>query len=163
MKWYRTKEKNPIKQEVIAFFMREDDYDEYENGIFTVRKVDGDYYIILHNEDEKIDTLKLEDEKQEINRRIELEYENNKFIFESLIAQMGGELFVRYGLGVKEIEMLGSFKQMGGARLKLNNNKIVRIALNYSDLYDIQFFDGEKLEKEYEDVYFDELLDILMN
>ena len=46
--------------------------------------------------------------------------------------------------------------------LKLNNNKIVRIALNYRDLYDIQFFDGEKVEKEYEDVYFDELLDILL-
>ncbi|MFV0578816.1 MAG: hypothetical protein ACK5NU_09155 [Fusobacterium ulcerans] len=163
MKWVKTKEKNPVKQEAIAFFMREDDYDKYENGIFTVRKVDEDYYIILHNKDEKIDTLKLEDEKQGINRKIELEYKNNKFILESLIAQMGGELFVRYGLGVKEIEMLGSFKQMGGARLKLNNNKVVRIALNYSDLYDIQFFDGEKIEKEYEDVYFDELLDILLD
>ncbi|MDU1912520.1 hypothetical protein [Fusobacterium sp.] len=163
MKWNKTKEKNPIKQEAIAFFMREDDYQEYKNGIFTVRKVDEDYYIILHNKDENIDTLNLEDEKQEINRRIELEYQNNKFILESLIAQMGGEFFVRYGLGVKEIEMLGSFKQMGGARLKLNNNKIVRISLNYSDLYDIQFFDGEKIEKEYEDVYFDELLDVLMD
>ena len=163
MKWYRTKEKNPVKQEAIAFFMREDDYDEYENGIFTVKKVAEDYYIILHNKDENIDILNLEDEKQEINRRIELEYENNKFIFESLIAQMGGELFVRYGLGVKEIEMLGSFKQMGGARLKLNNNKIVRIALNYSDLYDIQFFDGEKIEREYKDVYFDEIIDILLD
>lgn len=163
MKWVKTKEKNPVKQEAIAFFMREDDYDEYKKGIFTVRKVAEDYYIILHNKDENIDTLKLEDEKQEINRRIELEYKNNKFIFESLIAQIGGELFVRYGLGVKEIEMLGSFKQMGGARLKLNNNKIVRIALNYSDLYDIQFFDGEKIEKEYEDVYFDEIIDILLD
>ena len=76
---------------------------------------------------------------------------------------MGGEFFVRYGLGVKEIEMLGSFKQMGGARLKLNNNKIVRIALNYSDLYDIQFFDGEKIEREYKDVYFDEIIDILLD
>ena len=103
MKWIKTKEKNPVKQEAIAFFMREDDYDEYENGIFTVKKVDGDYYIILHNKDENIDTLNLEDEKQEINRKIELEYQNNKFILESLIAQMGGELFVRYGLGVKEI------------------------------------------------------------
>lgn len=163
MKWVKTKEKNPVKQEAIAFFMREDDYDEYENGIFTVKKVAEDYYIILHNKDENIDTLNLEDEKQEINRKIELEYQNNKFILESLIAQMGGEFFVRYGLGVKEIEMLGSFKQMGGARLKLNNNKIVRISLNYSDLYDIQFFDGEKIEKEYEDVYFDELLDVLMD
>lgn len=163
MKWVKTKEKNPVKQEAIAFFMREDDYDKYENGIFTVKKVAEDYYIILHNKDENIDTLNLEDEKQEINRKIELEYQNNKFILESLIAQMGGEFFVRYGLGVKEIEMLGSFKQMGGARLKLNNNKIVRIALNYSDLYDIQFFDGEKIEKEYEDVYFDELLDILLD
>lgn len=163
MKWYKTKEKNPVKQEAIAFFMREDDYDEYENGIFTVKKVAEDYYIILHNKDEKIDTLKLKDEKQEINRKIELEYQNNKFIQESLIAQMGGEFFVRYGLGVKEIEMLESFKQMGGARLKLNNNKIVRISLNYSDLYDIQFFDGEKIEKEYEDVYFDELLDVLVD
>ena len=163
MKWYKTKEKNPVKQEAIAFFMREDDYDEYKKGIFTVRKIDEDYYIILHNKNENIDTLKLEDEKQEINRKIELEYKNNKFILESLIAQMGGELFVGYGLGVKEIEMLGSFKQMGGARLKLNNNKIVRIALNYRDLYDIQFFDGEKIEKEYEDVYFDELLDVLMD
>lgn len=163
MKWYKTKEKNPVKQEAIAFFMREDDYDEYENGIFTVKKVAEDYYIILHNKDEKIDTLKLKDEKQEINRKIELEYQNNKFIQESLIAQMGGEFFVRYGLGVKEIEMLESFKQMGGARLKLNNNKIVRISLNYSDLYDIQFFDGEKIEKKYEDVYFDELLDVLVD
>ena len=163
MKWYRTKEKNPVKQEAIAFFMREDDYDEYENGIFTVKKVAGDYYIILHNKDENIDILNLEDEKQEINRKIELEYQNNKFIVESLIAQMGGEFFVRYGLGVKEIEMLGSFKQMGGARLKLNNNKIVRIALNYSDLYDIQFFDGEKIEREYKDVYFDEIIDILLD
>lgn len=163
MKWNKTKEKNPIKQEAIAFFMREDDYQEYKNGIFTVRKVDEDYYIILHNKDENIDTLNLEDEKQKINRKIELEYQNNKFIQESLIAQMGGEFFVRYGLGVKEIEMLGSFKQMGGARLKLNNNKIVRIALNYSDLYDIQFLDGEKIEKEYEDVYFDEVLDVLMD
>ncbi|EHO77224.1 hypothetical protein [Fusobacterium ulcerans] len=163
MKWYRTKEKNPVKQEAIAFFMREDDYDEYENGIFTVKKVAEDYYIILHNKDENIDILNLEDEKQEINRKIELEYQNNKFIVESLIAQMGGEFFVRYGLGVKEIEMLGSFKQMGGARLKLNNNKIVRIALNYSDLYDIQFFDGEKIEREYKDVYFDEIIDILLD
>ena len=163
MKWYRTKEKNPVKQEAIAFFMREDDYDEYENGIFTVKKVAEDYYIILHNKDENIDILNLEDEKQEINRKIELEYQNNKFIVESLIAQMGGENFVRYGLGVKEIEMLGSFKQMGGARLKLNNNKIVRIALNYSDLYDIQFFDGEKIEREYKDVYFDEIIDILLD
>ena len=163
MKWVKTKEKNPVKQEAIAFFMREDDYDEYENGIFTVKKVAEDYYIILHNKDENIDTLNLEDEKQEINRKIELEYQNNKFIVESLIAQMGGEFFVRYGLGVKEIEMLGSFKQMGGARLKLNNNKIVRISLNYSDLYDIQFFNGEKIEKEYEDVYFDEIIDILLN
>ena len=163
MKWYRTKEKNPVKQEAIAFFMREDDYDEYENGIFTVKKVAEDYYIILHNKDENIDILNLEDEKQEINRKIELEYQNNKFIVESLIAQMGGEFFVRYGLGVKEIEMLGSFKQMGGARLKLNKNKIVRIALNYSDLYDIQFFDGEKIEREYKDVYFDEIIDILLD
>lgn len=163
MKWVKTKEKNLIKQEAIAFFMREDDYDEYENGIFTVKKIAEDYYIILHNKDENIDTLNLEDEKKEINRKIELEYQNNKFILESLIAQMGGEFFVRYGLGVKEIEMLGSFKQMGGARLKLYNNKIVRISLNYSDLYDIQFFDGEKIEKEYEDVYFDELLDVLMD
>lgn len=163
MKWVKTKEKNPVKQEAIAFFMREDDYDEYENGIFTVKKVAEDYYIILHNKDENIDTLNLEDEKQEINRKIELEYQNNKFILESLIAQMGGEFFVRYGLGVKEIEMLGNFKQMGGARLKLNNNKIVRISLNYSDLYDIQFIDGEKIEKEYEDVYFDEIIDILLD
>lgn len=159
----QNKRKNPVKQEAIAFFMREDDYDEYENGIFTVKKVAEDYYIILHNKDENIDILNLEDEKQEINRKIELEYQNNKFIVESLIAQMGGEFFVRYGLGVKEIEMLGSFKQMGGARLKLNNNKIVRIALNYSDLYDIQFFDGEKIEREYKDVYFDEIIDILLD
>lgn len=39
MKWYRTKEKNPIKQGTIAFFMRKDHYQEYKNGIFTIKKI----------------------------------------------------------------------------------------------------------------------------
>lgn len=54
MKWYRTKEANYLSHEVIAFFMRENNYSNYKNAKFTTKYVDGNYIVILYNENENI-------------------------------------------------------------------------------------------------------------
>ncbi|MCB8566296.1 hypothetical protein [Fusobacterium ulcerans] len=89
MKWYKTAETNYLAHEVIAFFMREKNYDKYKNAKFTTKYVDGNYIVILYNENEDIETLFPEDEiKETYNLKGELDY--IKMIAFNLMEQLGG-------------------------------------------------------------------------
>jgi len=160
MKWYRTKETNSLSHEVIAFFMRENNYDRYKNSNFTVKHLDGDYIVILYNENEDIGTIFSKDEiKEKYYLKGELDY--IKIIASHLMEQLGGFLKILLTLNPVDIKTIGDFKQRGGINIILEDNKNIAIALNFSDLYDIKYFQDGKLLKEHNDIYFDELQEIL--
>ena len=160
MKWYRTKEANYLSHEVIAFFMRENNYSNYKNAKFTTKYVDGNYIVILYNENEDIETLFPKDEvKETYNLKGELDY--IKMIAFNLIEQLGGFLKIFLFLNPLSIKTIGDFSQRGGINIVLNENKYIEITLNFSDLYDIKYFENGKLINEYNDIYFDGLQEIL--
>lgn len=160
MKWYRTKEANYLSHEVIAFFMRENNYSNYKNAEFTIRYLDGDYIIILYNKNEDIETFL---PKDEIKEKYDLkgELENIKMIAFNLMEQLGGFTNIFLFLNPTNIRPIGDFKQMGGINLIFKDNKNITITLNFSDLYDIKYFEDGKLLKEYNDIYFNKLQEIL--
>ncbi len=89
MKWYKTKETNYLSHEVIAFFMREKNYIKHKNAKFTTKYVDGNYLVILYNENEDTETLFPRDEvKETYNLKVELDY--IKMIAFNLMEQLGG-------------------------------------------------------------------------
>lgn len=160
MKWYRTKEANYLAHEVIAFFMRENNYSNYKNAEFTIRYLDGDYIIILYNKNEDIETFLPKDEiKEKYNLKGELDY--IKMIASNLMEQLGGFLKILLNLNPIDIKTIGDFNQRGGINIILEDNKNILITLNYSDLYDIKYFKNKKLINEYNDIYFDGLQEIL--
>ncbi|WP_462350957.1 hypothetical protein [Fusobacterium varium] len=160
MKWYRTKETNYLSHEVIAFFMREKNSSKYKNAKFTTKYIDGNYIIILYNENEDIETLFPKDEIKDIyNLKAELDY--IKMIAFNLMEQLGGFLKIFLFLKPLTIKTIGAFNQRGGINIILNENKHIEITLNFSDLYDIKFYKDEKLLKEHKDIYFYELQEIL--
>lgn len=160
MKWYRTKETNYLSHEVIAFFMRENNYSKYKNAKFTTKYVDRNYIIILYNENEDIETLFPKDEiKETYNLKGELDY--IKMIAFNLMEQLGGFLEILLNLNPINIKTMGDFNQRGGIDIVLNENKHIEITLNFLDLYDIKYFENGKLLKEHNDIYFDELQEIL--
>lgn len=169
MKWYRTKETNYLAHEVIAFFMRENNYSKYKNAKFTTKYVDflsdfliqnGNYIIILYNENEDIETLSPKDEiKETYNLKGELDY--IKMIALNLMEQLGGFFKISLFLNPLSIKTIGDFSQRGGINIVLNENKYIEITLNFSDLYDIKYFENGKLINEYNDIYFDGLQEIL--
>lgn len=160
MKWYRTKEANYLAHEVIAFFMRENNYSNYKNAKFTTKYVDGNYIIILYNENEDMETLFPKDEiKETYDLKAELDY--IKMVASNLMEQLGGFLEILLNLNPIDIRTIGDFNQRGGVNIILEDNKNILIKLNYSDLYDIKFFEDDKLLKEHNDIYFDGLQEIL--
>ncbi|MCF2673612.1 hypothetical protein [Fusobacterium varium] len=160
MKWYKTAETNYLAHEVIAFFMREENYDKYKNAKFTTKYVDGNYIVILYNENEDIETLFPKDEvKETYNLKGELDY--IKMIAFNLMEQLGGFLKIFLLLNPLSIKTIGDFNQRGGINIVLNENKYIEITLNFSDLYDIKYFENGKLINEYNDIYFDGLQEIL--
>jgi len=160
MKWYKTAETNYLAHEVIAFFMREENYDKYKNAKFTTKYVDGNYIVILYNENEDIETLFPKDEvKETYNLKGELDY--IKMIAFYLMEQLGGFLKIFLFLNPLSIKTIGDFSQRGGINIVLNENKYIEITLNFSDLYDIKYFENGKLINEYNDIYFDGLQEIL--
>ncbi len=159
MKWYRTKETNYLAYEIIAFFMRENNYSKYKNTKFTTKYVDGNYIIILYNENEDIETFLPKDEiKETYNLKGGLDY--IKMVTFNLMKQLGGFLEILLSLNLIDIKTIGDFNQRGGINIILEDNKNILITLNYSDLYDIKYFKDEKLINEYNDIYFDGLQDI---
>lgn len=160
MKWYKTKTKNYLAHEVVAFFMRENNYDEYKNAKFTTKCIDGKYIIILYNENEDIETLFPKDAVKEAYY-VKGEFDYIKIVTHNLVEQLGGYPKIFLFLNPISIKIIGNFNQRGGINIILNKNKHIEITLNYSDLYDIKFFDKEKITKEYTDKYFDELQEIL--
>lgn len=160
MKWYKTVETNYLAHEVIAFFMREENYDKYKNAKFTTKYVDGNYIVILYNKNEDIETLFPKDEiKEKYNLKGELE--NIKMIAFNLMEQLGGFTNIFLFLNPTNIKTIGDFNQRGGINIVLNENKYIEITLNFSDLYDIKYFENGKLINEYNDIYFDGLQEIL--
>ncbi len=160
MKWYRTKEADSLKHDIIAIFMREKNSSKYKNAKFTTKYIDGNYIIILYNENEDIETLFPKDEIKDIyNLKAELDY--IKMIAFNLMEQLGGFLKIFLFLKPLTIKTIGAFNQRGGINIILNENKHIEITLNFSDLYDIKFYKDEKLLKEHKDIYFYELQEIL--
>ena len=160
MKWYKTAETNYLAHEVIAFFMKEENYSKYKNAKFTTKYVDGNYIVILYNENENIETLFPKDEvKETYNLKVELDY--IKMIAFNLMEQLGGFLKIFLLLNPLSIKTIGDFNQRGGINIVLNENKYIEITLNFSDLYDIKYFENGKLINEYNDIYFDGLQEIL--
>ena len=160
MKWYKTAETNYLAHEVIAFFMKEETYSKYKNDKFTTKYVDGNYIIILYNENEDIETLFPKDEvKETYNLKGELDY--IKMIAFNLKEQLGGFLKIFLFLNPLSIKTIGDFNQRGGINIVLNENRYIEITLNFSDLYDIKYFENKKLINEYNDIYFDGLQEIL--
>ena len=160
MKWYRTKEANYLSHEVIAFFMKENNYDRYKNSDFIVKYLDGNYIVIIYNENEDIGTIFSKDEiKEKYDLKAELDY--IKMIASNLMEQLGGFLEILLNLNPIDIKTIGDFNQRGGINIILNENKHIEITLNFSDLYDIKFYKDEKLLKEHKDIYFYELQEIL--
>ncbi len=160
MKWYKTVETNYLAHEVIAFFMREENYDKYKNAKFTTKYVDGNYIVILYNKNEDIETLFPKDEvKETYNLKGELDY--IKMIAFNLMEQLGGFFKIFLLLKPLSIKAIGDFNQRGGINIVLNENKYIEITLNFSDLYDIKYFENGKLINEYNDIYFDGLQEIL--
>lgn len=116
MKWYKLKEADSLKHDIIAIFMRAKFY--CKNAMYTVKYLQDYYYVILHNKGEKIDNILPENEYKEIipSCLIQQEYDYRKLQGSIIIQELGGysQISDNFHSEIDRVEILGGFSQRGG-------------------------------------------------
>ena len=168
MKWYRTKEADSLKHDVIAIFMREKFY--HKEAIYTVKYLENYYYIILHNKEENIDNILPENEYKEIapSSLIQQEYNYRKLQGQIIIQELGNysQISDKFHSDIDRVEILGGFAQRGGIKIySIKKDRDIKILLNGKsldkDLYDIKYFKNNKVNIEFNNVSLNQLPNIL--
>ena len=73
---------------------------------------------------------------------------------------MGGMGRIKAMTGAKNFSITELGVQFQFPNRQRSRGNAVRIDLNGKDLYDVSFYNGSRLVKEYKDIYFDQLMDI---
>ncbi|MHD0319076.1 hypothetical protein [Fusobacterium sp. THCT1E2] len=168
MKWYRTKEADSLKHDIIAIFMREKFY--HKDTTYTVKYLEGYYYIILNIKGENIDNILPENEYKEIapSYLIQQEYNYRKLQGQIIIQELGNysQISDKFHSEIDRVEILGGFTQRGGIIIhSIKKDRYIKILLNgkslEKDLYDIKYFKNNKVNIEFKDVSLTQLPNIL--
>lgn len=153
---------NILEVEAAAMLLREIEYSNYKRAKYDVEKTEKGVIVKLYNSESDKNS---EGEYHKLYKEVlQNEIERTQYIIDSTkgyLKDYMGLIKMFHDMPICTIENIGSFSCMGGIAIVGGNTRI-EIRLNYLDLYDIKIFKNSELVREFKDIYFDQLVDVLI-